>query len=262
VRRLIALVALALTATCSGVPGRDGTAETQAPPSGAVAASPTFVPLVTPAIVTKPVAATPVVVGAPLDPVLMDVIMGKKIPTYKATYVVTGDPTGFETTRTQVFRTPEYRVDYTIKALGVAQTVVVLALKEHFYVCYDVLGRKQCLEGAIGDLEKASQQLYRPIEELQSQLGDVEVVRTADRQVAGVAGKCFDFRPRSGTTAFTPMTACYSAEGIPLRTAQHLPAGDVVMEATFVTSAVSDKDFAVPFPIQKLNLPTPTAQTQ
>lgn len=254
------MVAILAMAACTAAPSGTDSATGASPEARP---SPTFVPLVTPAIVTRPVAATPVVVGAPLDPVLMDVILGKKFPTYKATYVVSGDPSGFETTQTRVFRTPEYRFDYTIKALGVAQTVSVLALKEHFYVCYDVLGRKQCLEGAIGDLEKASQQLYRPLEDLQSQLGDVEIVPAADRQVTGVAGKCFDFRPRQGSTAsFTPMTACYSAEGIPLRTAQHLATGDVVMEATFVTSAVNDKDFTVPYPIQKLNLPTPTAQTR
>lgn len=53
------------------------------------------------------------------------------------------------------------------------------------------------------------------------------------------------------------MNACYTKEGIPLRTAEATPYGDIVMEATAVSTVVSDADFVAPYPVTKLPTPTP-----
>lgn len=210
----------------------------------------------------SPVPATPAVIGPPLDPLLMDVITGKKIPVYKATYVLKegADILGGTTTQTYVFRTPEYRFDYAVAVLGIPQTVIAIASKTAFYVCLELLGRKTCYEAPLAELERASERLYRPLDELASRLGELEISRSGDVQVAGRSGHCFDFKPKPGTATFDPMNVCYTAEGIPLRTTETTPRGAIVMEATAVSTSVADAEFIPPYAVTKLPTAAPTSR--
>jgi hypothetical protein len=227
--RFVAIALLALAAACG------------APPASA----PTTTPLATVSPSPSPT-ATP---SAAATVGFVDVVSAGAGATYRITYVYRVVANGQTQTlqSTWYVRPPEMRWDFA-SPLGGSSSFYVL--KDGVYVC-SASGQPTPGCFSLGSLAAAEQSSGAELQETIRAHPDRFTARpSAGRDIAGIAARCFDVTDVSAE--FGQGTMCYSADGLPLFTAFSGPSGEFSMEAQSVSTAVSDADFTLPGPVQKL----------
>jgi hypothetical protein len=101
----------------------------------------------------------------------------------------------------------------------------------------------QVAQGPIGD-------------EFLNNAADFDSLPAAPRQVAGQPAQCFTMKGKTPTAPFTEATSCMTASGILVYMQAKMPSGDMIQEATSVSTSVSDADFQLPFPATEFQMPS------
>jgi hypothetical protein len=200
-------------------------------------------------------------------------------PVYKATYTMTFAATyasappsapafDLSSTQTYVARPPDFRWDFVYTGTLQIHAAVVLRGGDAF-VCSDK-PEPSCTAYPTA----AAQQLLTaanasPLDQLRTTAKGMDVAVLPRERIAGLDAACFVWRtrqpqgssplPSDMVDAFKAVTleGCFSADGIMLRTRFQLGSALAVEQrATSVSGAVTDADFAVPYPIKPFALPT------
>lgn len=184
------------------------------------------------------------------DSALIDLIRGNKATAYKVTYQMktTGGGQDTTTTFTQASKPPFFRVDVT--GATAAESITSLVRPEGTYVCGAFLGSPACFSAGSGG---GGLGVPAPPQPIPTDLTGWGITTTSGRTIAGQSTSCFNFSTPTGQAGAGAETiGCYTQQGIPLFMSSKSAGTEVSMTATQFTTNVSDADFAVPFPVQKL----------
>ncbi len=250
------VLAAIIAASCAGAPaaqpGPTQTSSATPSPSSTTVAAPTASPTPT----SAPAAAGGIAV--------VDLVLRSAAPAYKVTYALSATSTlgiQVQQTQTQVWRSPELRIDTTSTAGDISQTVSVFLLRRGEYVCFKLFGAGQCLFSPAGQIAGYEQQMKTPADDFRAQYARLETAPLPGRTIAGQAGQCFSFRPKQGETGIAGR-ACYTADGIPLLWVTNIGLGETTLEATSVLRQVVDADLQPPYPaVSAPPLPVPVPTT-
>jgi hypothetical protein len=227
--------------------------------------------------------------GAPrVDPLLalerdpQAALAAAKHPTYKATYELnygslftspSASPgAGISSTQTYVARPPDFRWDFSLSG-AVNFRMAAILRGQGAYVCADSETTPACYSmPASYTQEMLDSMNVSPLDSMQSATKDMDVSVLPRERIAALDAACFRWRTRV-TAAPSPspsgylgllgdakLEACFSADGIMLRTL--ISAGalfSLEQRATSVSTAVTDADFALPYPISTAPFPMPTS---
>ena len=152
---------------------------------------------------------------------------------YKVTYQLTSTAQGQSTTfaQTVYVKGTSVRYDFGSPAGG---SISFFSKPDGTVTC--IQAQNICTKGAsAGGQLNPSAQLDQSV---RTQPGNYSSTATTTRTIAGTQAQCFTVADRAGGQG----TMCYSAQGIPLFTQWSGPAGTFTMEATAVSSTVSDDD--------------------
>jgi hypothetical protein len=203
----------------------------------------------TSAATTAPTVAAGAAATANPDSALIDLIRGGKAVSYRVTYtmVTAGGGQNTSTTFSQAFKSPYYRVEMAMEGSG---TVITLVRPEGSYLCGAIFGPSPtCFSTGAG----GGANLPAPPQPIPTDLAGWGIVATSGRTVAGQSTSCFSFKaPTTPGGAGFETIGCYTTQGIPLFMSTKSAGTEVSMTATQFSTTVSDADFAVPFPVQKI----------
>ena len=205
-----------------------------------------------------------------------------KHPTYKATYEVnfgsllappSASPgVGVSSTQTYVARPPDFRWDFAL-AGAVQFRMVVIFRGQDSYICVDSDTTHECYSMPLTYTKQMLDSLsVSPLDAMLTATKEMDATVLPRERIAGTDAACFRWRPRT-TTSPSPSTnalfgqlgdlkleACFSADGVMLRTLTSAGAlFSVEQRATSVNAAVSDADFALPYPLSTAPFPMPTS---
>jgi hypothetical protein len=237
-------IAAAMLATIFAAACASGAAPSSSAPAATQAAATT-------AATTAPTAAaaSPAATANP-DTALIDLIRGGKAA-YRVTYEMktTGGGQSTTATYTQSYKPPFFRVD--IVGATPAENVTSLVRPEGTYVCGAFTGAPSCF--SFGGGAAAGGNLPAPPQPIPTDLTGWGIARASARTIAGQSTSCFSFTTPTGQGgAGFETVGCYTVQGIPLFMSSKSAGTEVSMTATQFTTSVTDADFAVPFPVQKL----------
>ena len=201
-------------------------------------------------------------------------VLAAKHPTYKATYEMrlTGTyasasaspAVNLVTTTIQASRPPDFRWDYTWTGQqGGVYAIVING--QTLYVCLDVPAPAACYaEPGVDTSRLLTAMNTTAFDQYLVWFKDMDFAVLPRERIAARDAACFRWTPRAGSPAPLPaakIEACFSAEGIALRTM--LDAGIVGYEqrATVISDTVTDADVALPFPPTTAPNPNFTAPT-
>lgn len=221
-------IALVFVAACGG----SGTLATTTP-----SLAPTQTPTATPSLSR----------AAALS--LADVVRAGAQSTYRIVYlyhvVANGQTQTLEST--WYVRPPEMRWDFA-SPLGGSSSFFVL--KDGVYVC-SAAGQPSPACYSLGSFAAAQQSSGAQVQELIREHPDrFTATPIASREIAGIQAQCFTVDDVSAQ--FGQGTLCFSAQGLPLFSAFKGSGGEFSMEATAVSTTVTDADLMLPGPVQKL----------
>lgn len=241
------IVALALVASACGGASSPGAAATAAPTAPGAAATQA------PATAAPAAAATAAATAAPTvdpDKALIDLLRSGKAGAYKVTYTVsqTGGGSSSTSTISQAYKPPFFRTDMSVTDAGQTQTFTTIVRPEGTFLCAALTGAPGCFSfGAGGAGGLGVPAAPDPIPD---DLTGWNLVPSATRSIAGQQARCFSFSGAAAAGAET--TGCYSKEGIPLLVSSKAAGSEVTMTATAFSTTVTDADFTLPYPVQKL----------
>jgi hypothetical protein len=201
----------------------------------------------TSAATTAPTAAA----SANVDQSLIDLVKNRAA-SYKVTYDMTQTGQADKTTITQYFKAPFFRQDMTISAGGQTTTFITLVRPEGTYTCGTLLGPTPgCFSfggaaGGAGGLGAPQAPQVVP-----QDLAGIGFVASGTRTVAGRDARCFTLTGGAQAPG-AQVVSCYTAEGVPVYMSSKAGGTEVTMSATAFSTNVSEADFAVPYPVQKL----------
>ena len=242
VRLLASVFAVAslLASACGGAaaPSAAATAAPSAQAAAATSAAATAAPAATAAGTANP------------DQALIDLLRSGKTGAYKVTYTMsqTGGGTTSTGTISQAHKPPFFRTDMTVGDGGQTQTFTTIVRPEGTFLCAALTGAPACFSfgaGGAGGLGVPSAP-----DPIPDDLTGWNLVPSSSRSIAGQQARCFSFSGAAAAGAET--TGCYSKEGIPLLVSSKAAGTEVTMTATAFSTTVSDADFTLPFPVQKL----------
>lgn len=201
------------------------------PPSGAAPASQSA-PTAAPAAPTQSAATAG----------FGDIMRGAKNISYKATYKVTGTSSGqsISMEQTTYQKPPKMRTDMTLPQGGTSMFV----LEEGIFMCTAAGGSKTCMK-----LPSAQSDQTTDVQnEMATKPENFDATPAGTRQIAGQAGNCFNVKPKQ-QGSFEQATYCLTSSGIPLFTQFKGPNIEMTMEATSISTTVSDADLQLPAPV-------------
>lgn len=201
-------------------------------------------------------------------------VLATKHPTYKATYEMrlmsayvapsaSPMPT-FVTTTIQAARPPEFRWDYSFTAQRSGLYAVVIN-GQGLYVCMDQPKPAACYTVPGADTTALLTAMNTTsYDQYLAWFKDMDFAVLPREKIAARDGACFRWTPKAGSAAplaAAKVEACFSAEGIMLRTM--IDAGIVGYEnrATSISDVVTDADVGLPFPPTAAPNPLFTAPT-
>jgi hypothetical protein len=204
-----------------------------------------------------------------------------KHPTYKATYEMnfgsvfmspSASP-GMDliSTQTYVARPPDFRWDFA--QTGAVQFQITAILRgANAFVCTD-LDTTSCYAMPATDTQQMLDSLnVSPLDSMLTATKDMDATVLPRERIAGHDAACFRWRPRVTASAApsanalfgqlgdVKFEACFAADGVMLRTLTSAGAlFSVEQRATSLTTAVTDADFALPYPLSTAPFPNPTS---
>ena len=177
-----------------------------------------------------------------------EMMRGAKNISYKATYKVTGTSGGqsFTMEQTTYQKPPKMRTDMTLPQGATSMFI----LEEGVFMCTAAGGDKTCIkmgsaQGAQGDQTAAAQN------EMTTKPENFDATPAGTRQIAGQTGNCFTVKPKQ-MGSFDQATYCVTSSGIALFTQVKGTNFDMTMEATSVSTTVSDADLQLPAPVMDM----------
>ena len=203
-------------------------------------------------------------------------VLATKHPTYKATYEMrmTGtyatpsaspaSPANPIMTMTQAARPPEFRWDYSWAGAQLGIYAIAISAQQ-LYVCMDQPKPAACYTVPGADASALLTAMNTTAyDQYLVWFKDMDFAVLPRERIASHDGACFRWTPRAGSTGPLPgakIEACFSAEGIMLRTM--LDAGVIGYEqrAVAISDTVTDADVGLPFPATSAPNPLFTAPT-
>lgn len=240
------VIALALVASaCGGKASPETTATQAAATQAAATTAPTIAP--TPAPTAAPTA----------DPgqALLDLIKAGKGSAYKVTYTLTTVTSGKTTSGTYslAWKPPFFRVDMSLgPASGAAQSFTTITRPEGTFLCAAITGAPACYSYAAGSPGAAG--IPTAPQPIPSDFTGWGLTPAGSKTVVGTETRCYSFKAPAGTAASAAgdTTGCFTSQGVPLYVSSKAGGSDITMEATSFSTTVSDADFALPYPVEKL----------
>lgn len=173
-----------------------------------------------------------------------DILRGAQGVSYKASYKMTISGSGQAMTMemTTYVKPGKRRTDSAgIMGMGAASTY---NLDTGDFTCSG--------QGATGRCTKltAAERTQNPVpEDLTKVAADYETSPAGQRQVAGQNAQCFLMKAKVPTASFSEATTCMTASGIQVYMQAKMAQGEMIQEATSVSTTVSDADFQLPYPV-------------
>ncbi len=178
----------------------------------------------------------------------------------KVTYKITSDVggqgfegQGFEQEWVVVQRPPDRRFELS-STEGVLQfrTIIIISGGKS-YLCFSGGGEESCLVTSAEEAE-VGKAPFDPIFDISRELAgaaeDVDIIDRSQRRIAGVDASCF--KVRSDISVLGDGEVCFSAEGILLLLQSELDNVSSTIEATSVSTDVTDEDFELPYELFEL----------
>ncbi len=208
----------------------------ESPPSGAASGSQSAAPTTAPTQVA-PTAG------------FGDMMRGAKNVSYKATYKVSGTASGqsISMEQTTYQKPPKMRTDMTLAQGGTS----MFMLEEGMFMCTSVGGNKTCMKLPAAQSDQATEAQN----EMTSKPENFDATPAGTRQIAGQSGNCFNVKPKQ-KGSFDQATYCLTSSGIPLFTQIKGSNVEMTMEATSVSTTVSDADLQLPAPATDFHFPS------
>lgn len=180
----------------------------------------------------------------------------------KVTYKITSDVggQGFEQEWVVVQRPPDSRFELSSSEGLVQFRTIIISSGGKSYLCFSSGGEESCLvtSAELAGVETAA---FDPIFDISQKLAeeaeDVEIIDTSQRRIAGVDASCF--KVRSELLDLGDGEVCFSAEGILLLLRSEVDDVGSTIEATSVSTDVTDEDFELPyelFELPEFDIPT------
>lgn len=175
--------------------------------------------------------------------------------TGKVTYSVVTETDGdtFEGEWVLVQRPPDSRMEIAGTEGGEEFRTIIISSGGKGYLCFSSGGEDSCLatetEGAEAEAAPLDP-LFQVPREISDDVGDVGLVDESQREIAGVDATCFTVE--SGLAGLGEGEICFSDGGLLLRLASDVDGTSSVIEATSVSTDVTDADFEPPFDILEL----------
>lgn len=179
----------------------------------------------------------------------------------KVTYKVTigADGQGFEQEWVVVQRPPDSRFELS-SAEGIQFRTIIIHSGGKSYLCFSSGSEESCLETSVestGAQTAAFDPIFDISRKLAEEVEDVDIIDRSQRQIAGVDASCF--KVRSALPELGDGEVCFSAEGILLLLRSELDNAGSTVEATSVSTDVTDEDFELPyepFELPEIEIPT------
>lgn len=229
------MLALAAGIACSAPASTSGG-------TAANASAATGAPSVPPAATSRSITTT-------ARPAFREILTASKVSEHAVVYKITEryGRDSFRGEQSWFAKPPKARFDFSSDATGQRTTVSVYALVDGTFLCYQDVSQALCF-GTSG-LGAALQQ--NPAASVQHTLAEhpeqFDGVLVETPQIAGQQAYCYDVRALAPqVSGLTAGRFCYSTRGIPLLSLFKTQGGEVSMEATRVSSSVSDSDFTLP----------------
>jgi len=170
----------------------------------------------------------------------------------KVTYRVTMDVDGESTEQEWVLvqRPPDSRFEIAGTDGGEVFRTIIITTGGKSYLCTSVAGEEGCLATEAEEAEAGTallDPLFNIPQELAEDAGDVDLVDTSQRSIAGVDATCFTVR--SGLIDLGEGEICFSDEGLLLYMRSEVAGTSSVFEATSVSTDVTDSDFEPPYEV-------------
>lgn len=194
---------------------------------------------------SAPAASTAAAAASP-TPNIGDVLKAGKASTYKVTYrwTVTGGGQNTSAEQTWYYKAPNARFDFSA---GPGASFSIYALPDATYVCSSAGGTAFCQKSAASQGAFAQDPAADFALQLQNDPGQFNAAYTGSQSIAGQQAQCYSVKGLGAAAAgFGEVTACYSPNGVPLRTTISSQGSTMAMEATAFSTTVSDADFVPP----------------
>lgn len=182
-------------------------------------------------------------------PTFREVLLLSKAVEYAVVYEVTeryGRDT-FSGEQSWFVKPPRARFDFSSDVGGQSTKVSLFALVEGTFLCDADVAQARCFSMS-GRSTALQQNTAASVQEsLVQQPERFDGVLTEMPQIAGEQAYCYDVRARTPqASGLTNGRFCYSALGVPLLSRFKTQGSEVLLEATRVSTTVTDSDFALP----------------
>ena len=148
-----------------------------------------------------------------------------------------------------VQRPPDSRFEFVSTEGGVEFRTIIISAGGESYLCSSGGGVETCLTADIGETE-AQTAVLDPLFNVPEGLaasGDVDLLDTSERSIAGVDASCFTVR--SDISGLGQGEVCFSDGGLLLLLRSGSNGDSFTFEATSVSTDVTDEDFEPPFEV-------------
>ena len=173
----------------------------------------------------------------------------------KVTYKVTSDVDGrvVEQEWVVVQRLPDSRFELSSTEDVLLFRTIIISSGGKSFLCFSISGEESCLVTSAQEAE-VGKAPFDPIFDISRELAgaaeDVDIVDRSQRRIAGVDASCF--KVRSDISVLGDGEVCFSAEGILLLLRSELDNVSSTIEATSVSTDVTDEDFELPYELFEL----------
>ena len=171
--------------------------------------------------------------------------------TYKITSEVDGETTEGEWVLVQ--RPPDSRIEISSTEAGEEFRTIIITAGGKSYICFAVGGEESCLvteEEEAGDEASPLDMLFDIPSTIAGGTAGVDIGDTSQRTIAGLDATCFTIG--GGLAELGDGEICFSDEGILLYTKSEVAGLTSIIEATSVSTDVTDADFEPPYEILEL----------
>ncbi len=180
---------------------------------------------------------------------LRDIAGNLEDATFKVTLTFSGEAAADlgEGEMTWYQKPPNTRFDISAQAEGEEFAFIVINTPDASYACTSFPGAGgTCFKGDAQDASNPFAGFADIVEGVDEEItaGDVTVRTRIERKIAGVDAVCWEIESPEGDGTF-----CASESGIPLLIKTTTPDGTFTLEATDVSTDVSDSDFEPPYEV-------------
>lgn len=150
-------------------------------------------------------------------------------------------------------RPPDTRFEIAVTEAGEESRSIFINTGGKSYICTSGGGEESCLGTTTEQVEAGEEAFsffFDTPQELAEEVEDVDLVDKSERQIAGVDATCFTVR--SGLLTLAEGEICFSEEGLLLFLRGEAEGEGFTVEATSVSTDVTDADFEPPYEVIEL----------